>query len=66
MNCPVRGDGAAVVSAPLTAQPLKLGEGDPAYGSAWCRALHQRERVHLGAGAVPQPATGCQLGHGWL
>ena len=79
MNCPVRGDGAAVVSAPLTAQPLKLAEGDPAYGvpgvspfigeneCIWARVRYRnlQQDANSGTAGFDEDATGVSGGGQW-
>ena len=78
MNCPVRGDGA-VVAAPLTAQPLKLGEGDPAYGvpgvapfineneCIWARVRYRnlQQDANSGTAGFDEDATGISGGGQW-
>ena len=79
MNCPVRGDGAAVVAAPMTAQPLKLAEGDPAYGvpgvapfineneCIWARVRYRnlQQDANSGTAGFDEDATGISGGGQW-
>ena len=79
MVCPIRGDGAAVVSAPLTPQPLKLGEGDAAYGvpgvspfigenqCVWARVLcrNLQQDANSGTAGFDEDAIGVTGGGQW-